>query len=34
MKDSFFSRRLLEALMLKEGVGDHGHERVPVQPPP
>jgi hypothetical protein len=30
----FFPLRLFEALMLKEGVGDHGHERVPVQPPP
>ena len=23
--------RLLETLMLQEGVGDHGHERVPMQ---
>ncbi len=29
--DSFFPFRLLETLPLKERVGDHGHERVPVQ---
>ena len=27
----FFPLRLLETLMLQEGVGDHGHERVPMQ---
>lgn len=27
----FFPLRLFEALMLKERVGDHGHERVSVQ---
>jgi hypothetical protein len=28
----FFPFRLLEALVLKESVSNHGHERVPVQP--
>jgi integrase len=27
----FFSRPVCEATMLEEGVGDHRHERVPVQ---
>jgi hypothetical protein len=27
----FFPFRLLEPLMLQEGIGDHSHERVPVQ---
>ena len=32
--DSFFPLCLLETVMLQEGVGDHDHERVPVQPLP
>jgi len=28
----FFPLRLFEATGLEEGLGDHGHERVPVQP--
>ncbi len=28
----FFPFRLLEALLLQEGLGDHGQERVPVLP--
>ena len=30
----FFPLRLLQALMLKESVGNHGHERVSVQSSP
>ncbi len=30
----FFPLRLLEAPRLKEGISNHGHERVPMQPRP
>ena len=32
--DSFFPLRLFEATGLEKGIGDHGHERVSVQPCP